>query len=223
MDERPINRRRFFREGLRELLRPLADTVERLADAAKHFNDLENPPQPPQPEPPSSYTSYNSDGSYDPSNPTHWLRPPGAQPEEQFLSLCSRCGECVRVCPAQCIKIDYAYYSGNGAPYIEPESAACIMCEGIVCSTNCPTNALIPTLREHLSMGTATWNQETCLRTPGADCQVCIDKCPVGASAIHLNGNQIEVLTGCTGCGVCQNQCPTYPKSITITPKSAAS
>src|SRR5262245_13579350 len=100
-DDKPVNRRSFFREGLRELLKPLADAVEPLQQAIHHLERLDqvSPRQAP---------------------PVAWLRPPGAIAERAFLDTCSRCGICVKVCPAQCIKIDSTGAKGNGAPYIEP-------------------------------------------------------------------------------------------------------
>src|SRR3954464_15124608 len=106
-DDRPIDRRRFFREGLRELLKPLSNATEPIERALRELEALDTPrvarrsslPQPPQP-------------------PTTWLRPPGALAEQKFLGTCSRCGVCVSVCPAQCIKIDTSGLKGNGAPYI---------------------------------------------------------------------------------------------------------
>jgi ferredoxin len=214
MDERPINRRRFFREGLRELLKPLANAVERMADAAKHFNDLDQP----EPTPAPPYNPYTPEQTTE----QYWLRPPGSMYEQQFRDQCSRCGDCVRICPAQCIKIDETYVNGQGAPYIDADQAACALCDGILCSTNCPTNALVPTLLENVYMGLAVWHPESCLRTSGADCQVCIEKCPIADKAIRLVGNSIEVLSpGCVGRGMCQQHCPTYPKAIAVTPKAA--
>ena len=197
-DQRPVNRRRFFREGLRELLRPLAQSIETLAEAANQFSELEKPAPAP--------------------------RPPGALPEEQFKETCSRCGECQRVCPAQCIQIDESGYQGDGVPYIDVNYMPCVMCDGLHCMQNCPSGALVPTPREEIDMGTAVWHEDLCLRRQGQECTVCIDRCPMGAAAIRLNDiGQVEVIeSGCTGCGVCQHDCPTYPKSITVTPKSAA-
>ena len=39
-------------------------------------------------------------------------------------------------------------------------------------------------------------------------------------TAIGLRGNYVHVKTeGCIGCGVCQNRCPTTPKSIVVRPR----
>jgi ferredoxin-type protein NapG len=203
-NDRPMNRRRFFREGLRELLRPLAGAVEPIARAAKQFSDLESlvPAEPTKPA-------------------SHWLRPPGAISEPDFLSCCTRSGECVRICPAQCIRIDPTGQNGDGAPYIDPDLNACVLCEGLLCTTHCPSGALQPVAVSSIAMGAAVWHEGTCTRTLGQACTICIDKCPVGSSAIRLTDERIDVITaGCVGCGVCQHECPSSPKSITVTPRS---
>lgn len=211
MSDRPMNRRRFFREGIFELLRPLADVVEPLAEAAKQLGELEKIGQPAPPTPSYGYT---------PPATQPVLRPPGALSEDSFMNVCSRCGDCMRVCPAQCIIMDSTGAKAGGGPYIDADYKPCILCEGLVCNSSCPTGALVPTLLENVKMGLAEWHQDTCLRHNGDSCTVCIDKCPLGARAIRLNDSGgIEVLNpGCTGCGVCQHECPTYPKSITVAP-----
>jgi NAD-dependent dihydropyrimidine dehydrogenase PreA subunit len=71
-------------------------------------------------------------------------------------------------------------------------------------------------------MGTAVWNENICVRSHGEECTRCVDNCPVGTAALQLIDNRIVVNEdGCTGCGVCQNRCPTDPKSIVVMPKSA--
>src|SRR5687767_12216814 len=105
-DDRHVNRRRFFREGLRELLKPLGKAVEPIHEVARHFHEMDlSAPTPLAPKP---------------LKPTAWQRPPGALDGMNFTDVCSRCGECAKVCPAQCIKIDATGEKGDGAPYIEP-------------------------------------------------------------------------------------------------------
>jgi len=78
-------------------------------------------------------------------------------------------------------------------------------------------------------MGLAIVDHERCLRRPDApliddqqeDCQICVTQCPIGASAIGIEDqtSRIEVKDGCTGCGVCERECPTLPASIVVEPR----
>ena len=215
-DEKPIDRRRFFRQGLRELLKPLADAARPLEEVVRQLNDLER----------VGGAFGLADPYHSPSAPVpvpeHWHRPPGALVEKQFLETCSRCGQCERVCPAQCIRIDYSGTRGNGAPYIDVDAMPCVLCDGLACMHNCPSGALRPTPLSEIDMGTAVWNEHLCLRSTGGECTICIDHCPVGTTALELRDNRVHVNEdGCTGCGVCQHDCPTHPKSIVVMVKSA--
>jgi ferredoxin-type protein NapG len=204
MSDKPVHRRQFFREGLRELLRPLADAIDPLEQVLRQITDLDDVPA----------ANRIAAGA--------WLRPPGALAEQQFLDTCSRCGECVKVCPAHCIKIDNTAARGGGAPYIEANAMPCVVCEGLKCMYVCPTGALVPTALADIDMGTAVWNEMLCVRAHGEDCAICVERCPVGEVAIEAKDNVIEVHPeGCIGCGVCQYYCPTDPKSIVVIPKSA--
>ena len=207
MDERKsVNRRRFFREGLRELLKPIAETIAPLEEAARQLGDLEHSVARAQ------VKSLAREA---------WLRPPGALPEQQFRDTCSRCGVCVQVCPAQCIKIDSTGAKGAGVPYIEPDSMPCVVCDSLACMNQCPSGALSPIPLADIDMGTAVWRESTCVRSKGEDCTICIDHCPVGEVAIALRDGKVVVFEqGCIGCGVCQHDCPTSPKSIVVVPRS---
>src|SRR5207302_1769340 len=80
--------------------------------------------------------------------------------------------------------------------------------------------ALGPIPLGEVNMGTAVWNYETCVRSHGENCTICIDQCPIASVAIELLANMVHVHdNGCTGCGVCQQQCPTSPKSIVVIPR----
>jgi ferredoxin-type protein NapG len=212
-DDRPMDRRRFFREGLRELLKPLADAAEPIERALREFESIQSPAEPrvSRPRPTASAPA---------PPPVVWLRPPGALPESDFLETCSRCGTCVSVCPAQAIKIDPTAARGHGAPYIVASEMPCVICEGLHCMKQCPSGALKFTPVAQIDMGTAVWHEHLCVRSRGEECRICVDQCPIGEVAIVLEAGRVKVIEeGCTGCGVCEHQCPTSPKSITITPR----
>jgi MauM/NapG family ferredoxin protein len=207
-DEKPLNRRRFFREGLRELLKPLAGAIEPIEQAMHQLGKMDAPLEPPHQIHPQ---------------PGPWLRPPGALNERAFMDTCSRCGNCVRVCPADCIKIDETGVKGGGAPYIDPNVMPCVVCDGLVCMRDCPSGALVPTALGLIDMGTAEWRESLCVRSRGEECTICIDQCPIGMVAIELRADKVHVIQdGCTGCGVCQHECPTDPKAIVVRPRSVS-
>lgn len=87
------------------------------------------------------------------------LRPPGALEEDEFLSACIKCGQCVQVCPVQAIKLadgDEGY--GLGVPYIDARSQPCdFSCDAVQCVLACPTGALSHSIskKEEVHMGIA--------------------------------------------------------------------
>jgi len=196
--EKPVDRRRFFRLGLSELLRPLASAAKPLERMAHELGKLDQPRV----------------------RPEVWLRPPGSLPEARFLQTCQRTGDCVAACPVQAIKLNPT--KAGGVPYIDADTSACVVCTGLKCMSVCPSGALLPTSINDIDMGTAVWHSSSCLRTSGDSCTICIDKCPLGSAAIELKAGRVAVNPlGCIGCGVCQQQCPTSPKSIVVIPIAA--
>lgn len=150
------------------------------------------------------------------------IRPPGAQPEKEFLATCYRCGNCVDVCPAKCIRpMSSENLEQRGTPYIDPDLAACVVCEDLSCMRACPSGALkLVNGVSEIRMGIARVNLQHCVRSQGQDCRLCVDKCPIGPSAIQLSdaGAVAVKVSGCVGCGVCQFYCPSLPKAITVEP-----
>jgi ferredoxin-type protein NapG len=213
-DDRQINRRRFFRAGLRELLKPLVNSAAPIERALREFESIGR----------ELGQAAGSAGTSSPrarSSQTHWIRPPGALEESKFAETCSKCAICVQVCPANAIKIDTSATRGGGLPFIVPSERACVICDGLHCMQNCPSGALVFTPSVEIDIGTAQWHENLCVRRLGEDCRICVDQCPIGSAALVIEAGKVKVIEdGCTGCGVCEERCPTSPKSIVVRAKS---
>src|SRR5687768_16571486 len=147
-DEKPIDRRRFFRRGLAELFKPLADAIAPLEEAANQIGSMEEQIAKQR----KAETAKLAKPQVD--LPPAWLRPPGAILEKDFLNTCTRSGECVNVCPARCISIDETGAKGKGVAYIDVNHMPCVLCDGLYCMHACPTGALVPTPLSDIDMGT---------------------------------------------------------------------
>ncbi len=214
---RPVNRRGFFREGLRELLNGVTKATEPLQRALEPFARLEETAASAKPQ-----SGPFSSGARRMSLASLVLRPPGALPEGEFKSTCTRCGHCVDACPANAIRIDPAAAKGAGAPYIDADSMPCVVCESLACMNTCPSGALGPVPMFEIDMGTAVWQEELCIRSKNEECRICYEKCPLGTAAIDIVGATVQVNPlGCIGCGICQHYCPTNPKAIGVIPMAA--
>ena len=189
-NEIPHDRRTFFREAFSKLVEPVAEYLD------------------------------TQIGPHLPAEKA-LLRPPGALPEAAFLETCLRCGNCVDSCPADAIKpLNSDQPNLAETPYINPEDQPCVVCDSLECMQVCPSGALQKLSIHEIQIGLAEVNYDICLRSNGVDCLDCVESCPIGEKAIRLDAEKrVEVLAvGCTGCGVCQYQCPTTPKSIVVQP-----
>ncbi len=166
--------------------------------------------------------------------PATAIRPPGAMPEEAFLSACTRCGMCVQNCPYDILKLsELGDPVAGGTPYFTARTHPCEMCEDIPCVVACPTKALDPQLTDinKARMGLAVLiDQETCIAFRGLRCEVCYNVCPLADKAIRLDRRSNE-RTGihavfapvvssdhCTGCGLCEKACILEEAAIKIFP-----
>jgi MauM/NapG family ferredoxin protein len=158
--------------------------------------------------------------------PATLIRPPGASTED-FSALCVRCGACIRVCPTQ--GLQPSLFEGGVqnvfTPRLVPRLGYCSFpCNA--CGQVCPTGAILPLgleEKQQAVIGLASVNRDRCL--PWAydlPCIVCEEACPVAEKAISLE--EVEVFNGegqsvllqrpqvlqelCTGCGICEYQCP---------------
>jgi len=157
------------------------------------------------------------------------IRPPGSLPERKFLSLCQRCGLCMKVCPTNVINptLAEAGMAGFWTPHL-------IMIQGYceytctLCGSVCPTGAIKEiSVKEKIErpiiIGSAYVARGRCLPWSGnAPCIVCHEHCPTSPKAIYLrkdivpgpNGKPLSVqlpyvdLKKCVGCGICEYKCP---------------
>ena len=219
-DEKQSGRRGFFPQLF-------VGAIEKVEEAGKRFAQQMKVLEPERPAYTPSYDPY--DYRWDGSG-TRYLRPPGALPAPGFADTCSRCGDCVKACPAQAIKIEEN--TAGGLPYIIARESPCVVCTDLSCMKVCPTGALRKLEGVHqIQMGYAVTDQSRCLRgggysiyeeptsLTGEDCQLCVTQCPIGPQAIAIdNHGTVEVRHGCIGCGVCEQVCPTEPPSIWVEP-----
>jgi ferredoxin len=127
------------------------------------------------------------------------LRPPGSVPEEEFLDLCIRCGECMKVCPGPIL---HPAGLGHGfealwTPVAVPAWAGCHQ-ECNFCTQVCPTSAIRPLAIEEKRrtvMGLAVIDTATCLGHAGIEeCRVCYEVCQrAGYDAIQLHEIELEI------------------------------
>ncbi len=167
-------------------------------------------------------------GSDDPFLP---VRPPGSVPEQEFLEMCIRCGECFKACPNNVLHPESFQqgFEGLWTPMVEADWAGCeSSCNA--CGQVCPTGAIraLPLdEKRHARMGLAIVNESTCLPFAGREaCDLCVQECTAaGYDAIEYTqvgvqvdpqGHPIEgtgyaapvVLEDkCVGCGLCQTRC----------------
>ena len=137
------------------------------------------------------------------------IRPPGSIIEDDFVYACIRCGECIKVCPANCLKSTPA---GNGllkwgTPQIIPRQAGCIIC--MECGNVCPSGAIRKIKPDEVKMGTSKINRNKCLVWKfNKDCHICLEYCPVGAIYTDFADRPIVNPAKCAGCGLCEEHCP---------------
>ncbi|MCC7429749.1 ferredoxin-type protein NapG [bacterium] len=164
-----------------------------------------------------------------------YFRPPGALPENEFLSACIRCAKCVQACPYDTLKLGSVTDGKNaGTPFINFREKPCYLCEDLPCVKVCPTDALdIKSLVniDLVHIGTAViTDREACLSLNGIRCEICYRVCPMIDRAITLEKHEQEITQKhtvfepvihkdyCTGCGICENACPLDESAITVLP-----
>ena len=131
------------------------------------------------------------------------IRPPWALELEQFFETCTRCHDCITVCPTNIITHDRFKY-----PLLDFSKGECTFCRK--CLVACKPKALVDNDKP--------WNhiaeiKERCLALKGTLCRLCGDECEAQAITFppQLAGFGPPVISParCTGCGACIRHCPT--------------
>jgi polyferredoxin len=163
------------------------------------------------------------------------VRPPGAAGDASVLELCTRCGQCMKVCPTNVIQPSFAKagFEGLFTPEMDYRVGFCDWsCNE--CGKVCPTGAIMPLALEAkrlTKIGRAYIDKNRCI--PWADyktCMVCQELCPVPQKAISFRDVEVVTPDGatvklgrpevvperCIGCGVCENACPVVHESAIV-------
>ncbi|MEA3368289.1 MAG: 4Fe-4S dicluster domain-containing protein [Planctomycetota bacterium] len=156
------------------------------------------------------------------------VRPPGAADERQFVGLCLRCGNCVRVCPPGILRPDTRRVAGFLTPRAVFDVGYCRE-DCSACGQVCPSGAIAPlplAEKRQRTMGVAEVDLEKCLLAGGQECAVCISACTYKAvevvepeAAFPAYPYPRVIAGACVGCGACEYECPTAPpRAIRVRP-----
>ena len=155
----------------------------------------------------------------------HWIRPPFALAELEFLLACTRCDKCIETCPHSVIFKLPARLGAQvvGTPAMDILNKGCHLCADWPCVNACEPKALqLPAPDEDTGpplpkLAYAEINTSSCLPYRGPECGACKPACPVpGAITWDMEKPSINPEL-CTGCGLCREACIVEPKAVNIT------
>lgn len=171
----------------------------------------------------------------------HWIRPPFALKELDFLLSCTRCGECIEACPHQVVFALPPRLGAKvvGTPALDLVNKGCHLCTDWPCVKACGETALslpttaheedppvgftasipaeTPTRPMPPKLAQLTINTQACLPYQGPECGACDYSCPVpGALSWDQARPRIDNDI-CVGCGLCREACIMEPSAIELT------
>lgn len=154
----------------------------------------------------------------------HWIRPPFALDELEFLLACTRCSDCFEACTYQVVFPLPARLGAQvaGTPAMDLLNRSCHLCEDWPCVSACEHHALkLPETSDNdppslPSMALAWIDTDRCLPYSGPECGACASSCPVpGALEWEMEKPRINQMA-CTGCALCREACIVEPKAISV-------
>lgn len=133
------------------------------------------------------------------------LRPPWALAEEAFVSLCTRCDDCITACPN-----DIVVRGDGGFPTIDFSRGECSFCAE--CVRHCRTGALRRADEADPPWQLTAEIAGNCLAFVGVECRICGENCPLGVIRFRPRRGGVAVpeldAGACSGCGACFAPCP---------------
>lgn len=163
------------------------------------------------------------------------IRPPGALAEPDFLARCTKCGQCLRVCPTNVLQPAFfeAGIEGFATPVLDNRLGYCEL-NCVLCGQVCETGAIERITLERklglgeydgrpIRLGTAFFDHGRCLPwSMDTACVVCEEVCPTSPKAIFTKPAAVVTRAGqtltlrqpyveperCIGCGICEHVCP---------------
>lgn len=137
------------------------------------------------------------------SGHTPHLPPPWA--DRHFLTRCTRCMECLPVCPQGVL-----VRGADGYPSIDYSLGSCTFCNE--CVSICRARALERTHPDNPAWHRTAGIVTTCLELQRHFCRSCAEQCTVDAIRFMplSGGRSLPMVQSvlCTGCGACVRHCP---------------
>ncbi|GBF50499.1 4Fe-4S dicluster domain protein [Leptospira ryugenii] len=147
--------------------------------------------------------------------------PPGKA--EDFFSRCTGCNDCIFSCPYTVLFPVNSEKTGQRFPFFDPNAKACHLCSDWPCIQACNEGALLieNVQKENPKFGIAKPLSEHCInhKTNEKTCDVCESVCPIEKTVVFKGFLPSFSKATCTGCGLCVEACPSFPKAIQIKTK----
>lgn len=165
----------------------------------------------------------------------HWIRPPYAIAELEFLLACTRCNACIEACPHDVIFPLAARLGVDvvNTPALDLLKRGCHLCEDWPCINACEPKALMLFESETLEasesiqyaqvqkFANAEINENLCLPFSGPECGACVSVCPIEGALVLEQEKPVIDQVLCVGCALCREACVVEDKAIFISPYNA--